>query len=476
MRKNIAKNYMYNMTYEVLKIIVPILTTPYLARVLGAENIGIYSYTLSIASYFILFGSLGIYMYGQREIAYVQENKYERSKIFYEIVILRCMTLAISLIVFYFCFCINGEYSIYYKIIFWDIFAAGLDIGWFFQGIEEFKKIVIRNTFVKVIGMICIFLFVKKQNDLYIYYIIFVLTTLLGNISFWLYIPKYTKKIDIKDLKIFRHIIPNISLFIPQIALQVYTVLDKTMIGMIISEKSEVGYYEQAEKIIQMLLTIVTSFIGVIVPRAANSYANGEKQKLKEYMNSSFSVIMMLAFPVMFGLISISEKFVPIFYGEGYDKVSLLINIMSPTIVIVGISNIIGSAYLIPTKKDKKYTSSIIIGAVVNFILNAIVIKKYSSEGASVATVIAEFMVTSTQLILVKEDIKIKEIFKMTYKYFIMSIIIFIVSLIIGSLIKNSIISIVIQFIISCLIYFSGLMILKDKFVLKICNKIVTKM
>ena len=165
-KKSVKKNYIYNLIYQILVMIIPLITTPYLSRVLGAENIGIYSYTLSITTYFILFGSLGVAMYGQREIAYVQDNKDKRSKTFYEIFIMRIITLFISLIIFYITFCIKGEYNVYYKILILEIIANAIDISWYFQGVEEFKKTVIRNTIVKLISVVCIFVLVKTPHTL----------------------------------------------------------------------------------------------------------------------------------------------------------------------------------------------------------------------------------------------------------------------------------------------------------------------
>lgn len=344
MKKSVAKNYIYNLMYQILIIILPLITTPYLSRVLGAENIGIYSYTLSITTYFILFGSLGVSMYGQREIAYVQEDVKKRSKAFIEILLMRFITLGVSLLLFYSCFCINGQYNVYYKILLLEIIANSLDISWFFQGLEEFKKTVIRNTIVKIISIICIFSFVKTINDLNKYFIIYVISTLLGNFSLWLYLPKYIEKIKFKELNIIRHVKPTIALFIPQIATQLYTVLDKTMIGTIVLDKSEVGYYEQSQKMIKLLLTIATSLGTVMVPRMASTYASGDGKKLKEYMMNSFSFIMFLAFPLMFGITSVANRFVPIFYGQGYEKVVYLISIISPIIVAIGLSNVIRNA------------------------------------------------------------------------------------------------------------------------------------
>ena len=464
-KKNIAKNYIYNLIYQILAIIIPLITTPYLSRILGAENIGIYSFTLSITTYYILFGSLGVAMYGQREIAYVQDNIDKRSKTFYEIFIMKAITLLLSLFVFYFTFCLNGEYSIYYKILMLEIIANIVDISWYFQGIEEFKKTVLRNIIVKLISVACIFLFVKNQSDLNIYFVIYVLSTFLGNITLWFYLPQHLKKIKFRELKIKKHIKPALMLFIPQIATQIYTVLDKTMIGAIISDKSEVGYYEQTQKIIKLLLTLATSLGVVMMPRIASTYAKKDMKKVKEYMNKSFRFITMLTFPLMFGIISVAYKFVPIFYGDGYGKVVPLLCIISPIIVLIGLSNVIGTQYLLPTKQQNKYTISVIVGACVNFLFNIILIKNLASIGASIATVIAELLVTLTQFFLIKKEIKILDVIKITYKYVIASIIMFICSLIIGHLISNNILSIFAQVGISGITYFVMLIILKDKMI-----------
>ena len=475
-KKSIKKNYIYNLIYQILVMIIPLITTPYLSRVLGAENIGIYSYTLSITTYFILFGSLGVAMYGQREIAYNQDNQYERSKIFKEIFFLRLVTLLFSMLLFYFSFCNKGEYRIYYIIFMFEIVANIFDISWFFQGIEEFKKTVLRNMIVKIISVICIFLLVKTSADLTRYIMIYVFSTLIGNLSLWLYTPKYLKKVKIKDLKICRHIKPTISLFIPQIAVQIYTVLDKTMIGTIILDKSEVGFYEQAQKIVKLLMTIATSLGIVMMPRIANTFAKGNIKKLKEYMYSSFSFITMLTFPLMFGIISISEKFVPLFFGAGYEKVISLICIISPIIVFIGLSNVTGTQYLLPTKQQKKFTISVVCGAIINFIFNIILIKLYKAIGASIATVIAEFCVVAIQLFLIRKDIKLIKIVKLSYKYFISAIMMFIVSIIIGTIIKNDLMAIIVQVIFSGLTYFSLLIIMKDEFVIDKINIIKNRL
>ena len=474
-QKSITKNYIYNLFYQILIIIVPLITTPYLSRVLGAENIGIYSYTLSITTYFILLGSLGVSTYGQREIAYVRDDKKLTTKTFIEILTMKVITLTISIIIFYFTFANNGEYSTYYKILLLEIVANMIDISWFFQGQEEFKKTVIRNMIVKLISVICIFLFVKTQEDLIKYFLIYVLSTFLGNLSLWLYLPKYLQKIKIKELNIWKHLKPTIGLFIPQIAVQIYTVLDKTMIGTIVEDKSEVGFYEQAQKIIKLLVTIATALGTVMIPRMANTFANGERDKLRGYMNKSFKFVLLLAFPLMLGIISIVDKFVPIFYGDGYEKVIYLIITISPIILAIGLSNVIGAQYLLPTKQQKKYTISVVIGAIVNFIFNMIFLNLWRAIGASIATVIAEFTVTGIQFYLIRKEIKVLDVLKMAKKYFIASIIMFSISSILSILIKDNLLSIIIQIGVSGVSYIGLLLLMKDDLIFEGIDKIKKK-
>lgn len=475
MKKSITKNYIYNLIYQVVVLILPLITAPYISRVLGAENIGIYSYTISIVTYFILFGSLGIAIYGQREIAYLQGKPGEYSKTFWEIVILRFITISISMIIFYFTFVQNGEYAVYYRILLLELFATCLDISWFFQGLEEFKKTVVRNIIVKIISIVCIFTFVKTSNDLFKYFIIYVGSTIIGNVSLWLYLPRYLKRIDAKRLNVFRHLKATFVLFIPQIAVQIYTVLDKVMIGTIIVDKSEVGFYEQSQKIIKMLLTIVTSLGTVMVPRMANTFINGDNKKIQEYLKRSFNYVFFISIPMIFGVIAIADNFVPLFFGEGYEKVIILMSVISPILLIIGLSNVIGTQYLLPTKRQKEYTISVIIGAIVNFCINMILIKKYGALGASIGTVLAEIVVTITQFIFVRKDINLIRIIKLSFKYILAGFFMFIICLLIKEVIKNSLICIIVQVISGIIVYVICLILLKDKFVLNIINKVKNK-
>ncbi len=473
MKKSIAKNYIYNLIYQMLLILLPLVTTPYLSRVLGAEPIGIYGYTISIVTYFILFGTLGVAMYGQREIAYIQEDEEKRSKAFWEIIIIRSITLSISIILFYLIYGRTGEYALYYRILIIQLLANVFDISWFFQGLEEFDKTVIRNLIVKLLSLVLIFTTVRAPEDLWKYFAIYVGAELLGNTTLWLYLPRYLKRVSIKKLELKKHVKPILSLFIPQIAIQIYTVLDKTMIGNITKDMTEVGYYEQAQKIVKAALTILTSLQTVMNSRIANAHANKNEKEIKECLKTSFNFLWFLSIPMMFGIIAVVTKFVPWYYGEGFEGVIPILIATSPILIVIGISGITGSQYLVQIGKQKAFTKSVTIGAIVNIIFNFILIRNFGGIGAAIASVIAEITVLGVQLKYFKEQFSLLEILKLSVKCFISGIIMFAVVRTITYYMPVSITNTIIQVIVGVIVYIGMLVILKYQFLYDIFNQVI---
>ena len=490
-RKSVAKNYIYNLCYQILIVVLPIITTPYISRVLGAENIGIYSYTYSIVSYFILFGSLGVALYEKREIAYLQENVKERTKVFWEILFFRLITIFIATIA-YIIFFMNFqlEYKVFYAIMILEVLAAGLDISWFLQGLEEFKKTVTRNIIVRLLSVTAIFIFVKTEQDLVTYTLIYSLGNFLGNVMLWGYLPKFLKgaKVDFKTLNIVKHIAPIMMLFIPQITEKIYNMLDKTMIGYLVEDKSEVGFYEQAQKTIRILNTVVASLGIVMVPRMATIFESEGKEKVQETLKKSFRFVFFIAVPLTLGIISVVSSFVPMFYGPGYDKVKILIVVMSPAILLMGIENVIGTQYLIPTKQQNKYTKSVTCGLVVNFVLNYFLIMKWQAIGASIATILSQLVVDSIQLASVRKEMNLKEMFKPLFKYLLVGILMFVCCNIIGYVIDEYVfikeyfiemseyirysIKLLVQVVVGAAVYFTLLIMSKDELIMPVLARV----
>ena len=347
MDKKIKKNYLLNSINQVLVLIIPLITTPYLSRVLEPDGIGIYSYKSSITAYFVLFATFGISCYGQRAISYCQDDVYRRSVTFWETTIIKALSSSISLLFFLIMASQSASSTLYY-IMSLNIISCLFDISWFYQGIEDFKSITIRNLFFKTLNVICILIFVRKKSDIYIYSLITLGGMALNSISLWMGIRRHIRFITLNQLHPLRRLPVVLSLFAPSIAIEIYTVLDKTMIGWITKDSFQSGYYEQALKITKTALAVVTSMGAVMMSRIGHYHAIKEKEKLNSTLYDSFRFVWFISIPICFGLIAISNNFVPWLFGKGYDDVSLLIRILSPLVVFIGISNVTGIQYLVP--------------------------------------------------------------------------------------------------------------------------------
>ena len=463
-KESITKSYIYNLIYQIIITIIPFLVTPYLTRILGANNLGIYSYTFSIVTIIYLFSALGINTYGQREIAYNQDNKKEYSKIFFELIIIRAFSTFLALILSIIITIIEQKYQTYYLIFNIYIIANLFDITWFYQGLEKFKTITIRSTIIKIIYLISVFLFIKNTNDLNIYILLFSLMTLFSNLSLWINIRKIINKPDKLEIK--KHIKSVLNFFIPQIAAIIYSIVDKIMLGIIGTNIKEVSFYEQASYIVKTILMIITITNSIMVSKISYEYNKKNLEKIKTYLTNTINFIWIIGIPITFGICAVIKNFVPWFYGKEYLSVINLVYIMSPLIIIIGFNNLIGIQFLVSTKNQNKYILAVSIGAITNFILNLILIPKLNSIGATIASVISETIILLIEIYFFKKIIKDIKIFRKSLKYIIFGIIMFVVAFLSGNMFKSTIYGTFFQIIIGTITYIILLLISKDKFIL----------
>lgn len=473
--KSIKKNFIYNLIYQVFVMATPLVTTPYISRCLGAERIGEYSYAYSLVSYFMIVAILGTATYAEREIARYQDDKEKRSYRFWDLFTLRVITSFIC-IVFYFIFIsiTNNDYLLS-LIVSLNILSVALDTVWVFQGMEEFGKISVRNMFVKIVVIASTFIFVKSPNDIYIYTLIMSLSPVLSALTLLPFIPKFISKPNFKKIKPFKDFRNILRLFVPTVAISVYTVLDVTMIGVFTTTKVENGYYEQATKLSKTALTIITTLSTVMLPRISYYFEKDEKDKIQEYMLKSYQFALFLGFPICFGLIGISSNLVPWFYGSGYDKVAMLLNLSSFLVIAIGLSNITGMQYLVPTMQQDKLTISVVIGAAINFVCNLILIPNFYSSGAMLASVIAEFSVTAIQFYFVKKQLSFKKILTFVPKYLISGLLMLILLRVEEQYLSSSVLSTLIMIISGALLYFIVLIIMRDKLIFEAFGQVLTK-
>lgn len=473
MRKkdSITKNYIYNLMYNILNIIVPLITAPYTARVLGADRIGIYSRTYAIVSMAVMIGALGSATYGQKEIASARSDIQKRTNLFYEIVTIKGIFTIIVTIIFLLSTS-NSIDQIYYFIQVPFLIAAMFDISWFFQGIEKFKYIAIRNMCVRVAGVILLLIFVKSPNDLWKYLLIIGCSQLLGNISMWPYLKGNISKFHIRREVIWGHIRGLWVYFIPSIAYQIYAVLDKAMLGWLVDSNYENGFYEQAHKIINMSVSVITAYTVVMRSRMSYLYAEKNNRAIKENISKSSNIIAVLVFPMAAGLFVLSKGIVPWFFGDGYEKVAIILRVFSPIFIFMGYSHMIGSHLLTPSGRQGKSNIGQCVAAGINVLLNALLIPRFNSIGAAVASVCSEICILIIYFYIVRNEISVKKIFIDAYKKIIASGIMFIVLYNISRLFEIGIISSIIEIIIGIAIYFISLILLKDAFTLNALSKI----
>lgn len=474
-KKSIRKNYIFNTSYQVLMLLTPLITTPYISRVLGADGIGKVSYAESIVSYFVLFATLGITTYGQREISYVQDSVENRSVVFWNTKILQFCTSSIVLIVYLLYLFATNANSIYY-ILTINVLAVFVDITWFFQGLEEFGKTVFRNVVFKIINIAYVFLIIKTKEDVLKYAFGLAIFTFLSNLSLWGYLPKYIRRISLKDLAPFKALPTVLTLFIPTIAIQIYTVLDKTMIGIITKNSFENGYYEQALKISRMILMVVASLGTVMIPRIGYHFQNNDTEEVRRLMYRGYRFVWFLGIPLCFGLISVSDNMVPWFFGNGYDTVSQLLKILAFIILAIGINNVTGLQYLIPTKRQNAFTITVIIGACVNFILNLILIRSFNSIGAAIASVTAETVIAIVQLIIVRKELSPLYILRQGVNYYFAGGIMMIVLYFEGKLLTSSILHTALLVFTGSIVYFLILLLVHDEFFLSNINIVINRL
>ncbi|MBS9338871.1 flippase [Fructobacillus sp. M2-14] len=464
----VAKNYLYNAAYQLLNIIVPIITLPYLARVLGKEGVGIASWTNSLATYFLLIASLGIVTYGSREIAYVRNDKEARQKKFWEIQIIHFFA-GIVAIVLYIVFIYGGgaintrirdnELFLWYQI--WVVLSGILDISWYFIGLEDFKKTVLRNMFIKILMTVLIFTLVKTPQDVGPYILLLAISQVVGNLSMWFYLIGKFKLPRWSSLEFKKHWGPVFLMFLPTIATQIYLQLNKTMLPFITGATASSGIYDNADKIIKVCLALVTSVGMVMLPRMSAHFAAGEHEKMKKAIHSSMDFVSAIAIPLATGIAAVGPTAMLWFLGKSWGEVGTALVLLTPIIVFIGWSNVIGNQFLIPTKRLNEYTWSVTFGALVNILLNFFFIYFWAVEGAAVSTAISEFAVIAYQLVVTRNDMSIKTHFIGIWRYIVASAVMYVVVMLYVNTHNIGFLSTVIESAIGLVVYLLALFILR---------------
>lgn len=405
---SVKRNFIYNILYQLLTIVTPLLVTPYVSRVLQPEGIGIYAYAYATANYFVLVTMMGLNNYGNRMIAKNRENRSNLSQVFWSIYLMQLSISIICIIGYILMVVIFKDNNIIYWIMILYVISAGIDITWFFQGLEEFRITVGRNAIVKIVSTICIFIFVKSKSDVAVYTLIMVGAIFLNQALLWPFVSKFVDHMKIEPCDIIKHIKPNMILFIPTIAISFYRVMDKIMLGAM-SGTVEVGFYDSTDKLISLPLCIVTAFGTVMLPRMSNLVNKLKIDQLSEIVQKSLALAVLISAPIMAGMMSIITDFVPFYYGAGYDKCVILFYILLPSTLFIAMANVVRTQVLLPNELDKVFVWSCILGAITNAIINTLLIPKLGSVGAAIGTLVTEIIVFGVQSVYARKYVDFLE-------------------------------------------------------------------
>ena len=389
----VIKNYLYNLSYQILTIILPIITVPYVTRIFTSEALGNYVFYNSIVSYFSLFAMLGIGVYGTKQIAAASDV----SSTFWNIYAIQLIASILAISVYVIAvFSIPQMGGIIPLIVGIALFAKMIDISWLFSGKEDFKKITIRNIVIRLIGVISIFTFVKSSDDLYLYVFLIVIFDFLGQFVMWVPAKKFIKRPSFDSEIIKKNLHPIVLLFLPQVAISLYVVLDRTLLGLL-GSYSDVGIYEQGQKLISILLKVVSSLGVVMLPRVANLLSERRDKEARNMVKFSFILYNLIIFPMIFGLIAVNEVFVKLFLGQNFQDVKYVLYVTVFNIMFVGWTNILGYQVLVVRNKNKEFMLSTTIPAFVSVAVNIAVIPFFGYIGASITSVVVEILVFAIQ-------------------------------------------------------------------------------
>ncbi|MBO7515050.1 MAG: flippase [Lachnospiraceae bacterium] len=474
MKQKLAGNYIMFAAYQFFILLVPLVSMPYVARVLGTDENGTYSFLESTVMYFTLAASCGSAVYGQREIAYL-DYKADRTRVFTEIFLIRLIMTLISFAIFFFVFGLDAKHGSLYLLFSFNILTVIFDISWFYQGMEEFTRVVVQCTLIRLIALACIFLFVKSEGDLPIYILCQSVPNLIGALSLWPGVHRKMTKLSFKNLQLKKHMLPILLLFLPQISSEIFGMLDKTMIEVLTHQAELNAYYQYAQKIVKIILIGITSLGIVMIPSMSAAFARKAYDEIRQRMEDIFRFAFFLGCPLMFGLLAVADVFIPFFFSNKYIPSIELACFLAPTVILVSCSNVLGVQYLLPSRQQGAFTLSLVLGIIVNIAGNALLVPHFQALGTVYATVAAEFTVTLTQSIVVRKQLPLRKMYLSGATYMVSGAAMGAVTYLVGSLIPGRALSLAVRVVIAVTIYAIAMILLHDPLLARFVSIIKTK-
>ena len=375
---NTKKNYLYNVICELVTTLIPLITTPYVTRILGRGGMGSYQYVLTVASYFVLFANFGVKAYGNRCIAAAKDDPNERNRVFSGIFSQQLiLSTVVSLLYLGYSVAFGGEYRVIFAVFGINMLSAMLEITWLYWGMESFRPVALCTIVVKIAVAVGIFLLVRDADDLWIYALLCSLGVIAVQLYLWCGVHRFVRFVRVPFSEVRQHFLPCLALLIPMISPTLFRSMDKLMLESM-SGADAVGLYGAAEQLQTCMLGFITGLGTVMLPRVSHLLAQGKEADAHSYIGDSMQFEAFIGSIFTFGIAAASSVFVPYYYGEAFSEAAVLTTVLSPTILMIAIADVIRAQYIIPHKRDRIFIVSVIVGAAINLICNAVCIPSFA--------------------------------------------------------------------------------------------------
>lgn len=477
---SVKTNYALNLTNTITGMLFPLLVFPYVSRIMLADGMGIVNFYTSVIQYVIMLTALGIPLYAVREIAKVRDNADELNKVSLEILSLHAiLTIAGYIVLFILCFSVDKlqENLALFLILSVNVLFTTIGCEWFYQGIENFKYIMIRGLVVKIVAVAFLFLFVHDRDDLLIYGAYTVIGSVGGNLFNFFKLREYLhpSKVSFSSLHPFRHLKPVFRIFILNVVISIYMQLDVVMLGFM-KDASAVGYFSASLKVCTMLMGITTTLVSTLIPRMSNLFGHNRKDEFDQLAQKTVDFSFIISTPIVFMLILEAPSIIAILCGPSFGPAILTMQILAPQMLIITLAYILGSQILLPQGKEKIFIWATIWGAAISLVLNLILIPRYAQEGAAVGTVVAQATVLIALMVMGRKYLPVKYSSRHYLNCLLASVVMFVVA----GLAQSEITSVMLKFSVGCVVgvlaYAICLFILRDNFFLIYTAQLVTKL
>ena len=458
----LAKNYLYTGGYQILGILIMLVTTPYLTRVLGSGCLGIDSFVLSVVQICEVMGSLGTTIYGNREIAYVRGDRDRLCAVFWELLFLRLL-LGGAVCSIYLLIAFRSRYRVVFLIQLITLVSYYLDISWLYIGLEDVRPVTLYSAFAKITATILIFTLVRSPEHLLLYVAISAVSQAVITVLLLTGARGRIGRFRRGGIDLRRHLRPVIALFLPQAASSLYVLFDKTMLGLLASDVSRTSIYDKAEMIVKAPVVLAAALTTVLMPRIAHCHAQGRKEEIRKLVRHSLELMCMLFVPVSAGMAIVAGIFIPAYLGPGYVDSVRVVHILAPIILAIALSNVSGAQFLIGCNETKFLAASYFASALFNIAGNYFLIPRLDEAGASLTTLLAEWMVVAIQFYAMRKLLGHLGILRILWKKVLAALLMSAVIIPAGRALGQSLPVMFFQILAGAVVYFAALILLRDE-------------